>query len=183
MPAIFASLATVPTNTSLVWATLPSSNAVLLWDTAELQLLFTLPLTAASICVPLTALPRSLSVCVEEESQGSDAPVTTVRRRTTDVKRESRLLCVLAAAGARYLTNGCCDISDESRAAETNGCELFGICCGWDEASETETSTGCVVSAFRLGQRDGERAVAVAYGDGAERWFIDLAILGSLLPP
>ena len=50
--AVCTSLAPVPSNPFLVCASLPSANAVVLWDVRETERLFTLPLTTLSICVP-----------------------------------------------------------------------------------------------------------------------------------
>lgn len=158
---MFTSLAAVPTNTSLVWAALPCSNAVLLWDTEDLQLLFTLPLTASSICVPVAALPPSLAV--RDESQASDLLASSVRRRAMHSDRESRLLCMLATAG----TSDRDGRSSGDASAGTNGCELFGICCGWGDGGETG-ATGGVVSAFRLGTGDDEPVAAAAATTGGE---------------
>eukprot|EP00752_Nemacystus_decipiens_P007246 g6487.t1 len=49
--AVCTSLAPVPSNPFLVCASLPSANAVVLWNVRETERLFTLPLTALSICV------------------------------------------------------------------------------------------------------------------------------------
>lgn len=155
--AVFTSLAPVPSNLSLVWASLPSSNTVLLWDIRELQLLFTLPLEASSICVPAVVLPYSLVTARDDGHAGLDALASPVRRRRTAAERDSRLLCVLGAAGMNdcEVAYGCVD--------QREGCDLFGICCGETDTGGAMGPQGCVVSALRL---KGNEAGKIG-GDGA----------------
>lgn len=123
--AIFTSLAPVPTNPFLVWAAIPSSNAVLLWNVQELQLLFVLPLTASSICVPAAVLPLTLPI-------GDDAAAAGLA--------SSRLLCLLAT--------GVEGDGDENTLTSRSGCGLWGVVRGGDDGDSGPHA--CSISAVAL---------------------------------
>lgn len=167
------SLAPVPSNPFLVWASFPSSNAVLLWDVRELQLLLTLPLSSSSICVPAIAWPWPLSAGSRDDdtliaiggdagstsAAGSDLPDPSSSlssrarlRRSRAARRDPRLLCLLAT-GSRTGGGGggSCGGSVRDVGAPTRtGCGLFGVCRAGSDGGEGALGRSSFISAIRL---------------------------------
>lgn len=150
VPVEFTSLAAVPDNPFLVWASLPLSNALLLWDVQELHLLFTLPLTAWTFCVPVVSLPSE---------HGKDSPDSRPRRLRssspeTPQRRDPALLCVLAT-GDRVQGRS------EHFTTAGLGCEFYGVYVEVDGGSQ-----GSSISAVRL---DGQHEASTSCNESPRR--------------
>lgn len=143
--AVCTSLAPVPGNPFLVWASIPLSNAVLLWDVRELQLLFTLPFSTHSICVPAGRLPLSLNASGNNNSASIESSPSLPRRWRQSVDGQCaqlnpQLLCVLATGKG---DSG--DGDDPGRS----GCGLLGVC--------LEGADGCASSGVTAIQLEGDK--------------------------
>ncbi|CAM9639307.1 unnamed protein product, partial [Scytosiphon promiscuus] len=119
--AVFTSLAPVPSNPLLVCASLPSINAILVWSVGDTDLLFTLPLTALSICVPPIG-PAGGAAGSNEALPGLDEELAA-RKAPATKRPDTRLLCLMATGGRDHggVVSG--------RKTTSVGCGLFGICC------------------------------------------------------
>ncbi|CAM9861859.1 unnamed protein product, partial [Laminaria digitata] len=151
--AVCTSLAPVPTNPFLVWASFPSSNAVLLWDVRELQLLFTLPLTSSSVCVPTMASLWPLTVRSRGEGPSSSSLSSPSQlRRPRGAQRDPRLLCLLAtgSSGGDGFSGGGGRGGSGGDAPTRPGCGLFGVCRAGSDGGEGAVGCSSSISAIRL---------------------------------
>lgn len=164
-PAVCTSLAPVPTNTFLVCASLPSANAVLLWNVRDLEPLFTLPLTALSILIPVTntsltdAMAASWPAYPTAAGNSGNGGATTANRRSANSIRpgeaaaaagrrpDPRLLCLLAT-GSRDGGSGGGDHSNRGATQETEntGWGIFGVFCTGDDDGAGKHSCGVVTA-------------------------------------
>lgn len=159
------SLAPVPTNTFLVCASLPSVNAVVLWNVRDLEPLFTLPLTALSILIPVTSTSITDAMAASSPSYPTAASncrnggAATAKRNSTSSSRpeeataaaarrpDPRLLCLLAT-GSRDVGSGDRDDSNRGATQEANPavCGLFGVFCTGDDDGAGKHSCGIITA-------------------------------------